>query len=124
MSFRLLLPLICWVSILLLLTIRNYELCGWEVAGIHSQLLVHLILFLGFSHILMGVFKKQLKYERLRQHSEIVVIISGVGLISVVEFTRIGLGISHGSLLWSLIFDIIGVFLGIGTFRLLYRGIH
>jgi len=118
---RYLLPLIAWIGVILLLTIRHYSVATWCIGGITYYSLIQCLLFLGYAHIIMGVLKKQLKYEELRAKALIIAILSGIGLSVGIEITRYALGFSSYFNTWNLVFNIIGVFLGIATFRLVYR---
>lgn len=121
MLIRYLLPLFAWIGVILLLTIRHYSVATWCMGGITYYSLIQCLLFLGYSHIVMGVLKKQLKYEGLRAKALVIAIVSGIALGVVIEITRYALGFSSYFNTWNLIFNFIGVFLGITTFRLVYR---
>lgn len=121
MLIRYLLPLFAWVGVILLLTIRPYSVASWCMGGITYYSLIQCLLFLGYAHIVMGVLKKQLKYEGLRAKALAISIVSGVVLSVAIEITRYELDFSCYFNTWNLIFNIIGVFLGIATFRLVYR---
>lgn len=121
MLLRYLLPLIAWICVVLLLTIRPYSVASWCFGGLTYYSLIQCLLFLGYSHIVLGVLKKQLKYEGLRANALTLAIISGIALSVIIEVSRYLLGFTTYFNTWNLIFNIIGVFLGIATFRLVYR---
>lgn len=123
MLFRLFLPFIAWITLLFLLTIRVYPDPTWEWLGITKYTLVQCILFAGFAHILMGILNKQLKYEKLRNQCFFITWLIGIVVVIGIESTRMVLHLNTFSLITNLIFDAIGLILGIGIFRLLYRGI-
>lgn len=80
-----------------------------------------MVLFLGFSHIFLGVLKKQLKKEKMRDNAYRIVILIGILLAVAFESARTSLGFNNSFNYLNLICSGIGVILGIGTFRLLYR---
>lgn len=122
MSIRLLFPAIAWMSFMLLFFFRHYGYDQkWNWNGFTNDTIVHCILFLGSTHIWLGVLKKQLKYQFLRDNAYSFVLISSVILVFVIEFVRYYYSFSNYFNVWNFIFDTIGIILGIGTFRLLYR---
>lgn len=121
MLIRYLLPLIAWIAILLLLTIRQYGIPAWQWYGSTNYSIIQCLLFLGYSHIFLGVLRKQLKYEKLRDNALVLAVISGIILSVIVEVLRYSLELSSYFNFWNLIYNCLGVFLGIGIFRLVYR---
>lgn len=88
---------------------------------IPSRSILHGIMFLGFVHIWIGACKKQLKYAHLRRHSILYVFTVSVILSITSEMLIYYFSINEYFNVWNLLFDIIGAFLGILTFKLLYR---
>lgn len=121
MLIRYLLPLFTWIGVILLLTFRGYSLPSWSLGGFTNYTLIQCLLFLGYAHISLGVLKKQLKYEDLRDKALMIVIVSGIALAVIIEIARLAFGFSSYFNFWNMIFNGIGVFLGICTFRLVYR---
>ncbi len=100
---------------------RSYSVAPWSLGGITYYSLIQGSLFLGFSHIFMGVLRKQLRYENLRAKALPITIVSGIVLSVIIELTRYIADFSSYFNTVNLCFSIIGVFLGIVTFRLVYR---
>ena len=86
-----------------------------------SRTVVHTILFLGFTHTTLGTLKKQLKYDKLRDNAAIVVIGIGLAIALISEVSMYLFGVKAVISPWSILFDILGIALGIGTFKILYR---
>ena len=122
MLIRYLLPLLAWVGVVFLLTFRTYVLPTWSMGGFTNYTLIQCLLFIGYAHISLGVLKKQLKYEKLRDNALIFVIVSGILFSVLLEVTRYKFGFSSYFNFWNMIFNGIGVFLGMCIFRLVYRG--
>ena len=123
--FRLLLPGIVWVFTMALVfytPITDRGLIYFECVPARS--FVHLFMFMVFTHISLGICKKQLKHEQIRERAFQIVI--GVAMILAV-FSEISL-YSFGYLPWfngwNLLFDLLGATLGMGTFHLLYRSCY
>ena len=93
----------------------------WHIVGVSNVSIVQTLLFLGLTHIWLGVFKKQLRYPFLRQHAYSISIVSGMCVALFVELLHLRSGNVGYFNFANLIMSFAGVFLGIGTFRLLYR---
>jgi hypothetical protein len=89
-----------------------------------SRSFVQFFLYLGFVHVWLGVCKKQLKYEVLRERA--FPIVFGVSLLLAVfsETILYTSGVLNYFSLWNLGFDIGGALFGLLTFRLLYRSCY
>lgn len=121
MLVRFLLPLIIWIAIVFLLTLRVYEHPLWNWYGVTNYTIVQCVLLLVYAHIVQGILKKQLKYEGLRDKALVVAILSGLVFSVLIEVLRLTLGFNIFFNWINLFFNGFGVFLGIGTFRLVYR---
>jgi hypothetical protein len=77
-----------------------------------------------FSHIWLGIFKKQLKYMQIRERAFPIVL--GVALLLAVasEVSLYALGFLPWFNGWNLLFDLVGASLGMATFHLLYRSCY
>ena len=106
-----------WLLFLTPVTEPVHRLAG----GIPSRSLIHCVMFLGFSHLWLAGMKKQLKYEFLRRKSFVIIPPFALVMIAASEivshFSGLNVGITH----WNIIFDTIGTFLGILSFKLLYN---
>lgn len=103
------------------MTIRQYYTPLWYWLGITNYTIVQCALMLVFAHVMLGVLKKQLKYEGLRDNALTYAIVCGILFSVLIECLRYLLGFNTYFNWVNLIFNGIGVFLGIGTFRLVYR---
>jgi len=121
MLVRIFLPFFAWILVLLLLTIRAYETPHWQLGGFNSYSIIQCLLFIGLSHISIGVLKKQLKFELLKDNAVPIVIIFGILFAIGLETLRLATGLTTYFHYWNLFFDILGVLFGIGCFRLVYR---
>lgn len=121
MILRIILPVIVWFAILLLLTMRVYDMPKWSLGGINAYTIIQFLLFLGFAHILICALKKQLKFERLREQAVLIVILTTVLSSILIEVSRYVFGFANYFHFWNLIFNTLGVFAGIAIFRLVYR---
>lgn len=121
MFVRLLFPALAWMCLMLLFFLRHYGYDQkWNWSGFTNNTVVHCLLFLGSTHIWLGVFKKQLKFQYLRENAYKAVIVFGGLTALTLEFVRY-YSFSNYFNIWNFIFDLIGIALGICTFRLLYR---
>lgn len=108
-----------------LVLFRPYESnFGYEKGMLSEEHLMHFSLFLVCAHIWMGIFIKQLKYNFLRQHAVYLVFLSGVFLALILEVSRFSLSFAESFSLLSFLIDVLGVFAGIGIFRLVYRSCY
>jgi hypothetical protein len=91
---------------------------------IPARSFVHLFMFMVFAHISLGICKKQLKYEQIRERA--FQIVMGIALILAVfsEISLYSLGYLPWFNGWNLLFDALGATLGLGTFHLLYRSCY
>lgn len=118
MYLRLLLPALAWLILLILILFRHTLVdLNFHIAD--NDKLLNGFLFLGHTYIWLGVFKKQLKFQYIRTNAFSIALISGIALAIGLELLKFG--ISNFFNYWNLIFAIIGIFLGIGTFHLVYR---
>lgn len=79
------------------------------------------MLYLGFAHIWLVGFRKQLKFAWIRKNA-LYIVLTGAFLF-MITYQSVFLLSSEGNSIrwWDLILGIIGAFGGIGTFKLLYR---
>lgn len=106
-----------WLLFLTPVTEPVHRLAG----GIPSRSVIHCVMFLGFSHLWLAGFKKQLKYEVLRRKSFIIVPAFAFLMILVSELVIGFAGLSVGIEFWNIIFDAVGAIFGILSFKLLYN---
>ncbi len=81
-------------------------------------------MFLGFTHIWLGIGKKQLKYETFRERAFPIILGLAVLLAVISEISLYASGFLPWFNGWNLFFDLVGAFLGMGTFHLLYRSCY
>ena len=123
--FRLLLPGTVWILVMALvfyapITDRHLVYFGC----VPARSFVHLFMFMVFTHIWLGIFKKQLKHEPLRERAFQIVIGCALLLAVMSEVSLYSLGYLPWFNAWNLLFDGIGAVLGMGTFHLLYRSCY
>jgi len=124
-QFRLLFPGLMWFGAMILLfcTPLNQG-CEKYFSCVPARSFVQCFMFLGFVHLGLGALNKQLRYEWIRRRSFVIMAIIA-GLVAILSEVLMGaLKISEGALWWNLLFDFIGIGLGIMTFRLLYRNCY
>lgn len=123
--FRLLLPGIAWIMLMALVfyTPLN-DSCPIYFGCVPARSFVHLFMFLGFTHIWLGIVKKQLKYETLRERAFPIVAGFAVLLAVASEISLYASGFLPWFNGWNLFFDLVGASLGMGTFHLLYRSCY
>ena len=86
-----------------------------------SRAVVHAILFLGFTHTMIGAMKKQLKQIKIREKAVIIALIIATSISILSEIAMYLGGVKVAMCPWTFTFNMLGTFLGIGTFKLLYR---
>lgn len=121
MIVRYLVPGIIWSLIMWLLFLTPVASKMQSYGGIPARSLVHGILFLGFSHLWLAGFKKQLKYERLRDNAFIIVLVAATAMMASSEMAIHLLHVSRGLTGWNLLCDVLGAIAGMASFRLLYH---
>lgn len=123
--FRLLLPGIVWVLLMALVfytPITDRSLIYFECVPARS--FVHLFMFMVFTHIWLGICKKQLKYEAIRDRAFQIVMGLAILLAVLSEVSLYEFGFLPWFNGWNLFFDILGATFGMGTFHLLYRSCY
>jgi hypothetical protein len=119
--FRLLVPAIVWLVIMMLIVFREYrEQSSEAFFGFSQSTFFQFVLFLGFAHIWKGVLMKQLKYRELKDRSNVIVILSGILLSVLIEIIRWKAGLSNDFNVVNLVMNISGVLTGLVAFRLVY----
>ena len=104
-----------------LIILRVYREESTETfVGISQSTLFQLVLFLGFAHIWKGVLMKQLKFRELKERSDLLVIVAGVILSLLIELIRWRTGLTLSYNFVNMSMNIVGVFIGLGAFRLVY----
>ncbi|NRA11488.1 MAG: hypothetical protein HRT57_06005 [Crocinitomicaceae bacterium] len=88
---------------------------------IPSRSILHGIMFLGFVHLWIGAFKKQLKLGSVRLKAIKIVFGAAFIFALITELVLYLVGLNSMFSLWNLLFDIVGAALGILTFKLLYQ---
>lgn len=86
-----------------------------------SRAVIHSILFIGFTHTALSTLKKQLKYDKVRSNATFIVLGVTVAIAIISELLMVLFNVKDEIGLWNLLFDVLGVALGIGVFKLLYR---
>lgn len=123
--FRLLLPGIAWVLLMgLVFYTPISDRCLVYFECVPARSFVHLFMFMIFTHIWLGICKKQLKYEAIRERA--FHIVAGLAILLAVtsEVSLYAFGFLPWFNGWNLLFDLIGVTMGMGTFHLLYRSCY
>lgn len=122
MFIRLFLPAIAWLALMSSFFFRHYGFDQkWNWGGFTNDSVMHGVLFLGNTHIWIVIFKKQLYFQYLKENAIKLAFILGIAMIFVVESIRYLYSFSNYFNYWNVLCDIIGVSLGIGIFRLVYR---
>lgn len=112
---------VAWLVVMMLLFFTpNHSPQIYYFDTIPSRSIIHGILIWGFVHIWIAALKKQLKYEFLKRNAFVLVFSSAIIISIISEFATYGLNISYYFNFWNLIFDFIGAFIGVLSFRLLY----
>jgi hypothetical protein len=123
MLVRLFIPAFAWISMMLLFFLREYSIQPeWNFSGFTPNGVAQAFLFLGSTHIWLGIFKKQLRYDFIRDNAYKIVIALGLFFMVIMESMRYFYSFTDVFNWWHIFCDMLGIFLGIGTFRLLYRG--
>jgi hypothetical protein len=105
-----------------LIVFREYkEQSAATLFGFSQSTIFQMVLFVGFAHIWKGVLMKQLKYRELKERSDVLVIVAGILLSLILEVLRWRLGLSEQFNFVNAGMNIVGVFVGLGMFRLVYR---
>lgn len=88
--------------------------------NIPARAVVHGILFWVFTHVWITAFKKQMKNLVIKKKTYQIVISIAVSFALLSEFAPFVF--INGSVFnyWNLIFDFLGIFIGLISFRLLY----
>lgn len=89
---------------------------------IPARALVNGILFWGFTQIWNVAFKKQMKYESIRDKSFLIVGAAAALLILLSETMAVSMGMPSQYCLANVLIDLLGCGLGILSFRLVYHG--
>lgn len=125
MSLRYFVPGVVWLCFMALLFLTPQTDPPREFFGfLPSRSVLHGVLFMGFVHIWIAAFKKQLKHEHIRRKAVLLVFCIAMGLSIISEFVVFLAGINPSFSYWNLIFDIAGSGLGILTFKLLYQSCY
>ncbi len=105
-----------------LIVFRAYEeQSAATLFGFSQSTIFQMALFIGFAHIWKGVLMKQLKYRELKERSDVLVIVAGILLSLIIELLRWRLGLGEQFNFVNAGMNIVGVFVGLGVFRLVYR---
>lgn len=122
---RLLLPGIVWILLMALVFYTPItDRCLVYFGCVPARSFVHLFMFMVFSHIWLGICKKQLKYEQIRERAFQIVFGAVILLAVLSEVSLYSLGFLPWFNGWNLLFDLIGASMGMGTFHLLYRSCY
>jgi len=123
---RVLLPGIAWILLMVLVfsTPIKTEGCFFYFGCVPARSFVHLFMFMAFSHIWLGVFKKQLKHVHIRERAFPIVLVCAALLAVISEVLLYAFGFTPWFNGWNLLFDLIGTILGLGTFHLLYKSCY
>jgi len=90
------------------------------LGDIPARSLVHGVLFVGFAHLLLAGFHRQLKYPILKSKAFVLIPAMAAVTMAAGELVCWFMSGSVDLLLWNLLFDAVGTGLGILSFRLLY----
>ena len=122
MIVRYLLPGTIWYLFMWLLFLTPVDEPILRVfGGLPARSLVHGLLFIGFSHLWLSGFHRQLKYAILKKKAFVAV--PAVAVVTIFSAESIcWIRSSNAELLfWNLLFDLLGTGMGILSFRLLYN---
>lgn len=123
--FRLLLPGFAWVLLMALVFYTPItDRCLVYFGCVPARSFFHLFMFMVFTHIWLGIGKKQLKYELIRERAFPIVFGAAILLAVLSEVSLYAFGYLPWFNGWNLLFDLIGALLGMGTFHLLYRSCY
>jgi len=86
-----------------------------------SRAVIYFFLFWGFTHIWIGVLKKQFKYNHLKKKAFSIVMGVAFGICIFTQVLLFTFGNTGLFNYWSLILGVFGALTGLITFRLLYR---
>jgi hypothetical protein len=89
-----------------------------------ARAVIHGILFLGFTHSSIKAMKKQLSVEKVRKNAFLYVLIASTVIMLASETFMIMGGVKSAFCPWHMSFDMLGTFLGIGSFKLLYHNCY
>ena len=91
-----------------------------ELFGFSQSTILQMVLFIAYAHIWKGVLMKQLKFRELKERSDLLVIVAGVILSLLIELIRWRTGLTLSYNFVNMSMNIVGVFIGLGAFRLVY----
>lgn len=121
MIVRYLVPGIVWCLIMWLLFLTPVATPMQSYGGVPARSLIHGVLFLGFTHLWLGGFKKQLRFERWRDNAFAIVLGGALVTATISEILIHHWKLSPGTLGWNLLFDTLGTGAGMVSFKLLYH---
>ncbi|MCJ8292637.1 MAG: hypothetical protein HRT58_22185 [Crocinitomicaceae bacterium] len=123
--FRLLLPGFTWVLLMALIFYTPISDRSLVYFGcVPARSFVHLFMFMVFTHLWLGIGKKQLKFETIRERAFPIVFAAAILLAVLSEVSLYAFGYLPWFNGWNLLLDLIGATLGMGTFYLLYRSCY
>ena len=125
MSLRVSILGVVWFLVAILVIFSpNQQSQDLFLGSIPIRSIVHLILYWGLVHIWVCALKKQLKFSKLKKNAFILV---GIFTLSLAVFSEAISYVYHLNVffsLWNFLFDILGVLVGMLTFRLLYSSCY
>lgn len=122
MQIRVVIPAILWLSAMILVFAAPVnEFSTQFIGGISSRIILHSFLFAGFSLSLLSMFHKQLRYKNLKRNANSITLGVGIFVAAFSEVVMIGLN-HHGNLdFWNLTMNVLGIIIGMITFKILYK---
>ena len=125
MSLRVSILGVVWFLVTILVIFStNQQNQDLFLGSIPIRSIVHLILYWGLLHIWVCALKKQLKFGKLKKNAFILVGIFALSLAVFSESINYIFHLNASFSLWNFLFDILGVLLGMLTFRLLYSSCY
>ena len=125
MSLRVSILGVVWFLVTILVIFSpNQQNQDLFLGSIPIRSIVHLILYWGLVHIWVCALKKQLKFGKLKKNAFILVGIFALSLAVLSEAINYVYHLNGFFSLWNFLFDILGVLIGMLTFRLLYSSCY
>jgi len=94
------------------------------LGSIPTRSIMHLFLYWGIVHIWVCALKKQLKFGKLKKNAFVIVGLFAFCIAFLSEAINYGVNPNGFFSLWNFLFDILGIVIGIVTFRLLYSSCY
>lgn len=121
MSLRVSIVGVIWFFVLLMIVFSPIQQDQLLMFGlIPTRSFVHIFLYWGFVHVWICALKKQLKFSKLKKNAFAIVAVIAISLATFSEVISYAIHLDLTIGYWNFLFDILGVLLGMISFRLLY----